>query len=86
MKETFKVVDKAGLHARPASLISAIASKYSGDVNIIYNGKSATLKSILIVMSLGIPFDASFEIEVIGEDETKPLDQIREVLIENGII
>ncbi|MBU1144993.1 MAG: HPr family phosphocarrier protein [Firmicutes bacterium] len=85
-KKSYTIIDKAGLHARPASILSRIASKYLGEVNIIYNGKNLTLKSIMIVMSLGIPYNASFDIEVIGENEIELLQQFTDTLKQHGMI
>lgn len=50
----YKVIDEAGLHARPASLLVREASKHEAPIFIEYGGKKHTLKSIMIVMSLGI--------------------------------
>ena len=85
-KEQFKVIDKAGLHARPASIICKVASQHPGDVNIVYNGKTVTLKSIMMLMSLGIPYNATFIIEVDGEGAAEKLEEIKSVLLEHSII
>ena len=87
-KKTYFVKDIAGLHARPASILCAEASKYDGDVEIIYKDKSVTLKSIMAVMSLGIPHQAEFVIEVNGleVEEEKQIDIFTKILSEHKII
>lgn len=85
MKREFKVLDKDGLHARPASLVVKAASKYDGKIDILYKGKQLTLKSILTVMSLGIPCNESFEIIVEGENEEEIMNEVSTILSENGI-
>ncbi len=82
----FKIKDKAGLHARPASILCNIASKYSGDIDIIYNDKRYTLKSIMIIMSLGIPYGASIALEANGENEEQVINDLSDVLIKNNLV
>lgn len=86
MLREYTVIDKAGLHARPASLLVQAASKYSNDIFIVYKDKKNTLKSILIIMALGIPFDASFGIEVIGDGKEEILNELEQLLKENRVI
>lgn len=86
MKRKFVVKDEAGFHARPASLVVKEANKYNDVIDIIYKGKQLTLKSIMAVMSLGIPCNDSFEVEVTGDNELDALNAIEFVLVENGII
>jgi phosphocarrier protein FPr len=49
-----KVVDTQGMHARPASLISEQAAKFSGtDIRIRNDQKTATAKSMASLLSMG---------------------------------
>lgn len=51
MKEfTRKIIDPIGLHARPTSLVTAIAAKYKSDAKLSYNGREGNLKSIMNIM------------------------------------
>ena len=84
--QKYIVKDVAGLHARPASILTAAAARYKGDVDIIYKDKSVTLKSIMSVMSLGIPHQATFYIEVTGEKEEEQLGILTNILSEHKII
>lgn len=86
MKRTYRVVDEAGLHARPASLLAQVAGSKPNDVFIEYNDKSLTLKSIMVVMSLGVPYGAEFTIAVSGDDANDVLDELEAVLVEHKVI
>ena len=55
MRREYTIIDEAGLHARPASLLVQAASKFSNDINLEFEGKNVNLKSVLLVMSLGVP-------------------------------
>lgn len=86
MKRTYIVTDESGVHARPASLVVNAASKYKEDINIIYKEKAYTLKSIMIVMSLGIKQHEEFTIEVDGENAETILNNLEEILRQHKLV
>ncbi|MBN2604965.1 MAG: HPr family phosphocarrier protein [Bacilli bacterium] len=86
MQKTFTVTDEAGLHARPASLLCNASGKFPGDVYIIYQGKRYTLKSIMVVMSLGIPQGGEFTLEVDGEDEEIMIGTLTSILVDHKLV
>jgi len=81
MKEiTVLVVDPVGLHARPATIAVNAASKCKSEVSVTYKGRSVNMKSIMGVMSLGIPTQSEVIISCEGEDEETAIASIEEVL------
>lgn len=86
MKRTYKVTDASGVHARPAALLVNAASKYPEDINIIYKDQTYTLKSIMIIMSLGIKQDETFDIEVEGDNATSILNNLESILKEHNLV
>ncbi len=84
-KQTIIITDENGLHARPASQISRIASDQSGKISLLYQDKEINLKSILAVMSLAIPQDAEVTIAVEGDEEEATLDKIIKAFDDQGI-
>ncbi len=76
MEKTIKITDEAGMHARPASKLSQEAAKYEEDIKLTYNGKTVDLKSIMGVMSLGVPQHAEVTIAVTGDDEENTLNAL----------
>ncbi|AXJ71779.1 HPr family phosphocarrier protein [Mycoplasma bovis] len=89
MKElTATVIDPIGLHARPASYITAEASKYKCDILITNNksNRTANLKSLMNVLTLGIKQNDSITIKFNGDDEEVASVGILEVLRDNKII
>ena len=83
---TYVVVAESGIHARPATGLVKEATKFSSDIFIEYKGKKVNLKSILGVMSLGIPKGGSISIFAEGADEAEALDGIEGFLKSEGII
>ena len=80
------VVDPVGLHARPATVAVNAASKFKCEVNVSFEGRSVNMKSIMGVMSLGIPTQSEVTISCEGEDEEEAITSIEEVLRTQKVI
>lgn len=86
MSRTYIIKDKSGLHARPAALVVNIAAKYPGEIDIEYKEAKYNLKSIMIVMSLGIRFGDEITIHAQGENAETVLNDIENLLVDNKIV
>lgn len=87
MKEiSVLVVDPVGLHARPATVAVNAASKFKSEVKVAYNGKTVNMKSIMGVMSLGIPTQSEITITCEGDDEEEAIKQIEDILKAQKVI
>ena len=64
------------LQSRPAALLVQEACKFSSRVLIEQGGKTVNVKSMMGVLSLGIPSDAKLVLVVDGDDEQKAMDAI----------
>ena len=84
-KRDFHIIAETGIHARPATLLVQAASKFGSDINLEYNGKSVNLKSIMGVMSLGVPTKATVEIVAEGDDEKEVIASIAKVIKEQKV-
>ncbi|MDL4839310.1 phosphocarrier protein HPr [Aquibacillus rhizosphaerae] len=80
VEKTMKITDATGVHARPATVLVNKAGSFASDVTLEYNGKSVNLKSIMGVMSLGIPKDSEIKITADGSDEQEAIDAIVDVI------
>ncbi len=85
MEKKFIVTDEAGLHARPATKLVNAASKFSGELSLVYQNRSVNLKSIMGVMSLGIRQGAEITIIAIGDEEEAAILAIEKELKDQGI-
>ena len=85
-KREFHIIAETGIHARPATLLVQAASKFNSDINLEYNGKSVNLKSIMGVMSLGIPTQSEITVSCEGEDEEVAVKTIEDVLRTQKVI
>ena len=80
------VVDPVGLHARPATVAVNAASKFKSDVKVAFKGRTVNMKSIMGVMSLGIPTQSEIMITCEGDDEDAAVKTIEEVLRAQKVI
>lgn len=80
------IVDPVGLHARPATVAVNAASKFNSDVKLAYMGRAVNMKSIMGIMSLGIPTQSEIQITCEGDDEDLAIDTIEEVLRAQKVI
>ena len=63
------IINKAGMHTRPASTIVKIASKYKSDFFLSRDGFEVNGKSIIGVMTLAAEQGAVLELKFDGPDE-----------------
>ncbi|MBT2570812.1 phosphocarrier protein HPr [Planococcus sp. ISL-110] len=85
VEKQFTITDEAGMHARPASALVGAVSKFKSDITIEHKGKKVNLKSILGVMSLGIPSGSVVTIAADGEDENEAIEKAADVMKAEGI-
>ena len=80
------VVDPVGLHARPATVAVNAASKCKCKVSVSFKGRTVDMKSIMGVMSLGIPTQSEITITCEGEDEDAAIAAIEDILRKQKVI
>ncbi|EGY80229.1 HPr family phosphocarrier protein [Peptoniphilus indolicus] len=74
-----------GLHARAAALFVRTANRYKSEITLTARGESVNAKSIIGIMSLGVFSGEEITITCDGEDETKAVDNLID-LVENKFI
>lgn len=78
------VINKTGLHARPASTFVKKANSFDSTITIsnisLPNPKTANAKSIISVLSLGVGKDCKVEIAADGKDEANAVDTLIDLI------
>jgi phosphocarrier protein HPr len=82
-EKKFTITDETGIHARPATLLVNKAGQYESQIDLHYNGKAVNLKSIMGVMSLGVPKGAEITVTAEGNDEEQALEGIADTIKEH---
>lgn len=83
IKETLRVNNVTGLHARPASAIVKVVSRHHSKVEFSFKEKIIKGKSVIGLMTAGITGGASVDIFCDGEDEEAVYSEIK-ALFEAG--
>ncbi len=76
IRKEIQVVNRLGIHARPAGLIVDITGRAKSDIFIEYDGTRANAKSILNIMMLAVTPDSKVTFEISGEDEASVMQQL----------
>jgi len=77
------IINKLGLHARPAAMFVQLANKFESDIFLTKNGVEVNGKSIMSVMMLAIESGSEVTIRAMGRDENEAVDELSS-LIESG--
>ena len=76
----FTVSDPVGIHARPAGVLVKQAQKLSSNITVTCNGKTADLKKLLSVMSLGAKCGDKISVSVAGSNEIKDAEELKKIV------
>lgn len=72
-ERTVQIVNKLGLHARPAAEIVKTAARFKSEITIVRDELEVNGKSIMGVMMLAAGLGSEIEIETDGDDEAAAL-------------
>ncbi len=86
MRRSYVIADPIGLHARPLSKLVQEASKYDVPMFLEYGNKRVNLHSLMILMSLGVPFEAQIHIDIDAEDAQAIHEALHAVMAKEGLI
>jgi len=70
------IINRAGLHTRPAAMLVKLAAKFKSDFFIVKDGMEINGKSIIGVMTLAAEQGSKLTLQFIGEDENEAAQEI----------
>jgi phosphocarrier protein len=77
------LMNPTGLHARPASMLVQTAAKFKSNITLEKDGRTASAKSIMGVLSLGADKGSKIKITVEGEDAEAALKALLDLVNNN---
>lgn len=80
IERSVQIVNKLGIHARPAAEIVKAASKFQSDITIVRDDLEVNGKSIMGVMMLAAECGSSILIRSEGTDETAAIDALSAII------
>ena len=75
-ERTVQIVNKAGLHARPAAEIVKLAARYKADITVMRDELEVNGKSIMGVMMLAAECGSTLQLKAEGPDAKEALDAL----------
>jgi phosphocarrier protein len=82
IEEKFKIIYSGGLQARPATKIVSKANSFQSEMHMEFNDRKVNLKSIMGVLSLGVPANSKVKITFSGKDEDDAFKAISRIISE----
>ncbi len=80
MERTVEIVNKNGLHARPAAEIVKLSSKFRSEITIVRDDLEVNGKSIMGVMMLAAECGSHILVRANGDDAEQALNAIAELV------
>jgi len=76
VSQTVRILNRHGLHTRPATVLVTLAAQYKSEIFITYKNVRVNAKSILGVLVLAVEPGAEVTFDVDGPDENAALAAI----------
>lgn len=70
------IMNKTGIHARPAQTFVKEATKFKSNITLMKNGKKGNAKSIVNVLALSLVMGSNLTITAEGEDAAEAVDSL----------
>lgn len=74
------ILNKLGIHARPAAQFVRVASRFQSDVTVVKDDEAVDGKSIMGIMMLAVGWGATITVKVDGPDEEETLAALEELI------
>ncbi|MEI7909887.1 MAG: HPr family phosphocarrier protein [Verrucomicrobiota bacterium] len=80
VKQDFTILNKLGIHARPAAQFVKIANRYQADIFVERDGEEIDGKSIMGVMMLAAGHGSVITVTAEGSDESAAMAAIGDLI------
>jgi phosphocarrier protein len=80
IEDVLKIINKHGLHARPAAQFVKIAGRFKSDIRVIKDGLEVNGKSIMGIMMLAAEPGSEIKLLVEGEDEQEAFAALSDLI------
>ncbi len=74
------ILNRLGLHARPASRFALLASEFSSDIYLVRDGELVDAKSILEILTIACPKGTKLTLRAEGEDAPQAIEALKELV------
>ena len=81
VEKEISIVNRLGLHARPAAMFVRIASRYRSEIWVSKEGEEVNGKSIMGLMMLAAGQGSKLRIRCEGPDAEKAIEELEQLII-----
>jgi len=81
VKKDFTILNKLGIHARPAAQFVKIANRFQADIFVERDGEEIDGKSIMGVMMLAAGHGSVITVTAEGTDESAAIDALGDLIL-----
>ena len=82
MEREFIIQNEMGLHARPATMLVQKANQFKSSIELVFNGITVDMKSIMGVLSLGVTRGSQILVRINGDDSYDAMKGISKFIAE----
>lgn len=79
-KGEVQVVNRAGMHARPAAMLVKLAGSFTANVHVEKDGLQVNGKSIMGVLMLAAERGATLRFTAVGEDAEQAIEALTDLV------
>ena len=83
MEKVMTIMNRLGLHARPAALFVQEAGKFKSQIHVVKDGLQVNGKSVMGLMLLAAERGSRLTIKADGPDEAKALEALEKLFARN---
>ena len=80
-ERSVRILNKNGLHARPAAEIVKISARFQSEVTLVHGGMEVNGKSIMGVMMLAAECGATVVLRTEGSDADEAIDALAALIL-----
>ncbi len=80
VETTLILMNKVGLHARPAAMFVQTAARYKASIQVAYGERQANAKRILSLLQLGAEYGAGLRVRAEGEDAEEAVAALSDLI------
>ncbi|MBZ7828403.1 HPr family phosphocarrier protein [Raoultella planticola] len=77
IRQSVRVVNSTGLHARPAATLARIVKKYTSSLTLVNEGREIQIKGMMSILGAGVKGNAMIDIICNGEDEHELMSELK---------
>ncbi len=77
IRQSVRVVNSTGLHARPAATLARIVKKYTSSLTLVNEGREIQIKGMMSILGAGVKGNTMIDIICNGEDEHELMSELK---------